>query len=76
MRTQKLILLAVAMAIVAGSASAAVLVYEPFDYADGWLTGQGGALGTTGTWTAFDYYNSDWRIHQEGDTSGVVVAAG
>jgi len=48
-----------AMAVFAGSASASVLVYEPFAYADGWLTGQGGALGTTGTWTANDTHNGD-----------------
>jgi hypothetical protein len=71
-------IVAVAMAVVltAGSASASVLVYEPFAYADGWLTGQGGALGTTGTWTAYEYCTGDWRIHQEGDISGVNVAVG
>jgi hypothetical protein len=70
-----------------------LLVYEPFAYADGWLTGQGGALGTTGTWTAYQTALNidpdgtagplppvanvtDWRIHQEGDTTGIVVAPG
>jgi len=43
--------LALAVFLTAGSASAKLLVYEPFAYADGWLTGQGGALGTTGAWT-------------------------
>ena len=66
----------VSIGAMAGSASASLLVYEPFVYADGWLTGQGGALGTTGTWTAYDTHNGDWRIHQEGDTSGVVVDPG
>ena len=60
----------------AGSTFAELLVYEPFAYADGWLTGQGGALGTTGVWTCYDTHNGDWRIHQEGDTSGIVVAPG
>jgi len=66
----------VSIGAMAGSASASLLVYEPFAYADGWLTGQGGALGTTGTWTAYCTLNGDWRIHQEGDTSGVVVDPG
>jgi hypothetical protein len=65
-----------ALVLTAGSASAELLVYEPFAYPDGWLTGQGGALGTTGTWTAHDTYHGDWRIHQEGDTSGIVVDPG
>ena len=71
-----LTLAAVAMALLGSVAQAAVLVYEPFAYADGWLTGLGGALGTTGTWTAYCTINGDWRIHQEGDTSGIVVAPG
>ncbi len=64
------------LALTAGSASAALLVYEPFAYPDGGLTGQGGALGTTGTWTAWETLTSDWRVHQEGDTTGIVVAPG
>ncbi len=36
------------------TASADLLVYEPFDYPDGSLTGQSGALGTTGTWLSID----------------------
>ena len=57
------------------SADAKVLVYEPFAYADGWLTGQGGAFGTTGTWTTTDKKTSEgWRIHQEGNLSGVNLA--
>lgn len=79
-RTRTALTFAVAALAILGlaisSASAALLVYEPFDYADGWLTGQGGALGTTGTWTAYDDNGTnDWRIHQEGDTSGIAVAA-
>lgn len=35
-------------------ASAKVLVYEPFDYPDAPLNGNGGARGTTGTWTTND----------------------
>jgi hypothetical protein len=63
------------------SANAALLVYEPFAYPDGWLTGQGGALGTVGTWTARNSLNyteavDNWRIHQEGETSGIVVDPG
>jgi hypothetical protein len=59
------------------SATARLLVYEPFDYPDGWLTGQGGALGTTGTWTATDGGCPDgWRVHPEGEPSGAYVAAG
>ena len=59
------------------SASAKLLVYEPFAYPDGWLTGQGGALGTTGTWATTDTGVADgWRVHQEGDLSGVYVDVG
>ena len=71
-----LTLAAVAMAIVvlATAPARAALVYEPFAYPDGWLTGQGGALGTIGTWTANDDINGDWRIHQEGDSADIVIA--
>ncbi len=94
-RIKTVLTLAVAVMSVgamAGSASASLLVYEPFAYADGWLTGQGGALGTTGAWTAYQTSLNidpdgdgplepvanvtDWRIHQEGDASGVVVDPG
>jgi MYXO-CTERM domain-containing protein len=70
---------AVALAIhvlTARSANAELLVHEPFAYADGGLTGQGGALGTTGTWTANETHTGDWRVHQEGDTAGIVVDPG
>ncbi len=70
-----LILAAVAMALLGSVAQAGLLVYEPFDYADGWLTGLGGALGTTGAWTTNDSITATgWRVHQEGDISGVNVA--
>jgi len=57
-------------------ASASLLVYEPFDYPEGILTGQGGALGTTGTWNTYDTVTGDgktqdWYVHPEGTTSGV-----
>jgi len=58
------------------SASASVLVYEPFDYPDGWLNGQGGALGTTGTWATTDSSVADgWRVHPEGELTGIVIDA-
>ena len=64
------------LTILSVSASAGLLVYEPFAYPDRWLTGQGGALGTTGAWTANDTQNGDWRIHQEGEIAGVVISSG
>ena len=66
----------VAVGAMATPANADLLVYEPFAYADGGLTGQGGALGTTGTWTAQETHQGDWRVHQEGDTAGIVVDPG
>ncbi len=66
-----------ALALTATSAFADLLVYEPFAYADGsTLTGQGGALGTTGTWTASDTHNGDWYVHGEGISAEIVVASG
>ena len=64
--------------LMAGSASADLLVYEPFAYPDGSLTGQGGALGTIGTWTSYEsvHPSDGWRVHQQGDTSGIVVGLG
>ena len=75
MKKSKTILtvVAVAMAVVltAGSASADVLVYEPFDYPDAPLNGQGGALGTTGTWTTNDTgFAEGWWCHPEGEVTG------
>ena len=61
----------------AKSVNADLLVYEPFDYADGsTLTGQGGALGTTGLWTAHETHNGDWYVHGEGMSADIVVAPG
>jgi len=53
------------------SASASVLVYEPFAYPDAALNGQGGALGTTGTWTTNDTgFAEGWWCHPEGELTG------
>ncbi len=61
-----------ALVLTAGSASAELLVYEPFAYEATELTGQGGALGTTGTWASNDSTgNVSWALHQEGNLSGV-----
>jgi len=78
MKREFLTVVAVIFALAVGPAFAEVLVYEPFAYPDGSLTGQGGALGTTGTWESFEslHPSDGWRVHQEGDTSGIVVAAG
>jgi len=67
----------VLVAAMCSSASADLLVYEPFDYDEGILTGQSGALGTTGEWTSHDTITDgltktqDWYIHEEGELSGV-----
>lgn len=54
-----------------------LLVYEPFDYGDVWLTGKGGALGTVGTWTSSDSgVSNGWRVHPEGQLTGIAVNAG
>ncbi len=79
MRHHLTILLFFALAVVLpGAASADLLVYEPFDYEpDAILTGNGGALGTTGTWYSNDTITDgasktrDWFVHEEGSTSGV-----
>jgi len=69
-----LALAAVAMAILAltaTSANAALLVYEPFDYPDAALNGNGGALGTTGVWQTHDTGESQgWWCHPEGELTG------
>ena len=69
-----LTIVAVAMAsliLTANTANAALLVHEPFAYPDGWLTGQGGALGTTGTWTTYDGGEPNgWWCHPEGELTG------
>jgi len=55
---------------------AELLVYEPFAQGELKLTGQGGALGTTGTWTSNDTGDGgNWQIHPEG-LSGVAVNGG
>ena len=57
----------VTVGAMAGSASADLLVYEPFDYPDAPLNGNGGALGTTGTWTTYDSgFPDGWWCHPEG----------
>ncbi len=69
-----LALAAVAMAsllLTAGSANAELLVYEPFDYLDGPINGQGGALGTAGTWSTNDTGEPQgWWCHPEGVLTG------
>jgi len=61
----------------AASANGELLVYEPFDYGDDWLRGQGGALGTTGTWVSNDTGCTDgWRVHPEGELTGIAVSPG
>jgi hypothetical protein len=73
-------LAALALLSLAGApgARAELLVYEPFAYPDGLLNGQSGALGTTGAWESHDSLSATfpipqtgWRVHQEGDLSGV-----
>ena len=71
-----LTLAAVAMAalVLTTSASAALLVYEPFDYGDVRLNGQGGALGTTGTWASLDNGDANgWKVHPQGQLTGVGI---
>jgi len=68
---------AACLAFLAGSANAELLVYEPFDYGDAWLNGSSGALGTTGAWVSTDTGCADgWRVHPEGQLTGVAVNAG
>ncbi|MCF7975349.1 MAG: discoidin domain-containing protein [Phycisphaerae bacterium] len=53
------------------SASARVLVYEPFDYPDAPLNENGGALGTIGTWITNDTGEPlGWWCHPEGELTG------
>ncbi len=55
---------------------AELLVYEPFDYPDGALNGQSGALGTTGAWETFDTgFGNGWWVHPEGTLTGIAVDA-
>ena len=68
---------AIVLCSLAGELRADLLVYEPFDYDEGILTGQSGALGTTGEWSSHDTITDDlsktqdWYVHEEGTTSGV-----
>ena len=72
-----LTLIAVLGVAMATSASAVLHVYEPFAYTSTTLSGQGGALGTTGTWSSYDSIGGvSWALHQEGVSSGVVLSDG
>ncbi|NNC88540.1 MAG: hypothetical protein HKN82_08805 [Akkermansiaceae bacterium] len=65
--------LALGAAAMAGMhcAHAELLVYEPFDYPDAPLNGNGGALGTSGTWTTNDTgFAMGWWCHPEGEVTG------
>ncbi|MCA9189241.1 MAG: hypothetical protein KDA99_26630, partial [Planctomycetales bacterium] len=71
----------VAWSLTVGTVAAELLVYEPFAYPDGNLNGKSGALGTVGTWFSYDFLQDTWpnpqdgwRIHQEGDISGVYLS--
>ena len=78
MRSNKLLWAAALMVVgaMASPASADLLVYEPFDYGDAWLDGQGGALGTTGTWESNDTSVAEgWRAHPRGQLTGIGVDA-
>ncbi len=66
--------------LLASSASAALYVYEPFDYTpNAILTGQGGVQGTIGAWNSHDNLplqaewtkTTDWFVHAQGSLSGV-----
>ena len=60
-----------------GFASGELLVYEPFDYPKGPLNGQGGALGTSGTWaTTEGGFAEGWWVYPEGETSGTYTSTG
>lgn len=74
---KKIVVLLAAAAVLSLSASADLLVYEPFAYEGTELTGQGGALGTTGTWTTNDSSgNVSWSLYQEGTLSGQTLYDG
>jgi len=65
----------IAAAAMSGPARADLLVHEPFDYDSPTLTGQGGALGTTGMWASNDSTgNKSWALYQEGAPSGVLLS--
>ena len=69
---KKILLTFVALVFVLSlTANADVLVYEPFAYADAPLNGNGGALGTTGTWLSNDTGEPQgWWCHPEGSVTG------
>jgi len=79
MDKQKLLMFLVVMlvAVAAIPVNAYLLVYEPFDYDAEELTGQGGALGTVGTWTSNAQNDpAGWQVHQEGALSGALLYDG
>ena len=73
-RTRTVLILVVIQGVFtafSGSLQDGLLVYEPFDYPDAALNGQGGALGTTGTWTTNDTgFAEGWWCHPEGELTG------
>jgi len=74
---KKIVLLLLAAIVLPVSAMATVLVYEPFAYTSPTLTGQGGAWGTTGTWTSAAVNDSSgWQVHLEGTASGALLSDG
>jgi len=73
-----LAVVAMASIVLTTSANAALLLYEPFAYAHGsYLSGQGGALGTTGVWASYETKDANgWWVHQQGSPAGIVVDPG
>lgn len=70
---KKIVVVLLAAVVLSMSASATVLVYEPFAYEATELTGQGGAWGTTGTWTSGAVNDPlGWGVHMEGTLSGAM----
>jgi len=71
-RFKTILTLAVAaIALLGSAAQAGLLVYEPFAYEDAPLNGNGGALGTVGTWTTNDTgFAEGWWCHPEGEVTG------
>lgn len=59
----------------AARVDAELLVYEPFAYPKGPLNGQGGALGTSGTWATTEAgFAQGWWVYPEGETSGTITS--
>ena len=75
---KKFVVFLLVAAVLSVSASATVLVYEPFAYDATELTGQGGAFGTTGVWNSFAQNDqpNGWQVHQEGALSGALLYDG